>query len=173
MSRSPASLLRCLAVLLLVAPATALAAPAHAAATACTLNGVAQPGPDVVGTSADDTIVCSSLDAGHTVEGLGGVDTITLAGTIDGNVRGGDGGDRITLAGGSASVGPMGSIDGQFGDDDIEIGAPVLGAVRGGRHNDTIHFVNGSSMASRTLVRGARGSDTLTFDDEEGEGSSA
>ncbi|MFD0383058.1 hypothetical protein ACFQ2B_13820 [Streptomyces stramineus] len=89
-----------------------------------------------------------------------GADTITLTGGIDGNVRGGDGGDRITLAGNSASVGPMGSIDGQFGDDTITIEALVLGAVRGGQHNDTVHFVNGSSMASRTLVRGARGTTT-------------
>ncbi|MBT2387116.1 hypothetical protein [Streptomyces sp. ISL-11] len=149
----------------LVLPVAGPVAPAHAAATVCTVNGVAQPGPDIVGTNDADTIECSSVEAGHTVEALGGVDIITLTGPVDGNVRGGDGVDQITLTGGSAAVNGTGAVDGQAGDDVITIRSLVLGAVRGGQGDDDIRFADGSRMAARTDVRGARGADTITFEE--------
>ncbi|MCC3779575.1 hypothetical protein [Streptomyces sp. UNOB3_S3] len=146
----------------LLLPTAFLAAPAQAA-TSCTVNGTAVPGPDVTGTDGDDVIVCTGLDAGATVDAKGGADTITLNGDVSGRVLGGDGTDHIVLAEGARLTG-TGTIDGQAGRDEIDLRGAVLGAVRGGQDDDLILLFKTATTGDTSIVRGARGSDVILAD---------
>ncbi|WP_392673328.1 hypothetical protein [Streptomyces sp. LN785] len=113
--------LRTLCAASLVIAPLALSSPAQAA-TSCSVNGVPASGPTVNGTAGSDFIQCSSVDAGHSVNGLGGSDTIFLTGPVNGTVNGGTEGDFISV-GASAAV--AGVVAGGDGGDHISVGGLV------------------------------------------------
>ncbi|MGK5545609.1 hypothetical protein ACSNOH_12875 [Streptomyces sp. URMC 127] len=142
-------------------PATALAAPAHAASS-CTVNGVPQPGPVINGTSGRDVITCSFFEQGHVINALGGDDVITFTGSTQGRLNAGDGRDLVTLTS-DAELAPGGDLDGQAGGDLINLSGDVLGTVRGGQDGDAISLLEGATTASTTRIRAAKGADFVTF----------
>jgi Ca2+-binding RTX toxin-like protein len=109
----------------------------------------------VTGSSAGDTIVSLATGAGHAIiQGLGGIDTLTIKGTAD-QASGGDGNDTIHLQGSGQFA------DGGIGNDSIDaLGATSAATLHGREGNDTL---TGSTafndfFALETLI----GSDTIT-----------
>ncbi|MCC3776657.1 hypothetical protein [Streptomyces sp. UNOB3_S3] len=139
-----------------------LAAPAYAE-TSCTVNGVTKTGSDITGTEGADTIVCTSVDAGSVVDALGGNDTITVTGPVNGSIRGGDGDDHFTVES-TGSVGGAGSLDGQTDVDTFDIYGSVAGAIRGGQGKDEIHLYRGATLLKSGDIRGAKEADKITID---------
>ncbi|MEV4944838.1 hypothetical protein [Streptomyces sp. NPDC053755] len=127
---------RALCAASLVLAPLALSTPAHAA-TACSVNGLTVPSGNVSGTVGRDYIQCSSVDAGHTVDGLAGDDTIVLTGPVAGRVLGGTGSDYLRFG----SLAPLGGqADAGAGNDYVQVDGTVLAAatVRGGDGADFI-----------------------------------
>ncbi|MFD3537688.1 hypothetical protein [Streptomyces sp. NPDC058664] len=122
------------AVSLVIAPLALAAAPAHAV-TSCTVNGVPRSGPTVNGTAGSDSIVCPSVDPGHSVKGLGGDDYIVLTGTTAGTVSGGQGRDYVTSR---SNVLVTGLLQGNESSDYLVVDGRVApgGIVRGSTGND-------------------------------------
>ncbi|MFD7444687.1 hypothetical protein [Streptomyces sp. NPDC059909] len=132
------------------------ASPAHAV-TACTVNGVPSAGPDVTGTAGGDFIACSMLDAGHTVNALGGNDTIVLTGDISGTVGGGAGSDMVRLAT-TGTLNTAGVINGDVGGDAFDLRGTVLGLVQGNEADD---FITVGVVGAGGTVNGGAGTDFL------------
>ena len=99
------------------------------------------------GLLADTFAINANL--GGTVSGLGGNDTITVAGqvTIGGGLLGGDNDDTIAVNAGTA-------------------GTPshVEGNIDGGEGADAIVVGDATTVSATSVIRGAGGIDTLTFD---------
>ncbi|MCD9144808.1 hypothetical protein [Streptomyces albireticuli] len=144
------------------------AAPARAGGpTVCTVDGVLRPGPDVVGTASADRIECSSVAAGHSVEGLGGADTLTLTGAVEGDVRGGPGDDTVLVLPGAGQA-PRAGLHGDEGNDTIRIadGVEVSGLVDGGEGDDRI-VVRGTVTPSGQIF-GDEGDDDIHVHNNQG-----
>ncbi|WP_328886372.1 hypothetical protein [Streptomyces sp. NBC_00316] len=104
------------------------------------------------GTAGSDFIQCSTVDAGASVNGLGGTDTIFLAGPVNGTVSGGPAEDFISVG---PSFAVSGVIAGNDGSDYISAGGGVTprGQVLGG--NGGGHLQVGPN---RGIVDGGAGS---------------
>jgi Ca2+-binding RTX toxin-like protein len=97
-----------------------IGATSASAATNCVVGpGVTQTDTTVTGTTANDTIDCTSADPGKTINGNGGNDTIT--GTrFDDTINGGDGNDTLTGGVGNDVLNGdngMDTLNGSAGDD--------------------------------------------------------
>jgi Ca2+-binding RTX toxin-like protein len=129
---------------LVIAPLALVTTPAYAA-TSCTVNGVPRT-PDamnrITGTANSDYIVCSSIDTGVTVDGLGGNDYI-VTGVVAGTVEGGTGSDYIQ----TNNVSSTGKVLGENESDYIRTGTN-LGAVNGGSGFDVCRVSGGNPPAS-------------------------
>ncbi|WP_418959654.1 hypothetical protein [Streptomyces tritici] len=123
------------AATLVIAPLALTATPAHAV-TSCTVNGSPRtPDPmthTIFGTAGSDNIRCTTVDAGDTVNGLGGNDYIVVSGAVNGDVAGGDGSDYIV----TGTV--FGAVAGGNGSDYIQTGAVAGGLVTGEAGNDVL-----------------------------------
>jgi len=100
---------------LIIAP-LALSSPAEAA-TSCRVNGFLVTSGTVNGTPGSDFIQCSTVNAGDTVNGLGGNDYI-VTGDVAGTVRGGSGSDYLQVN----NVSPTGQVLGDSENDYIRTG---------------------------------------------------
>jgi RTX calcium-binding nonapeptide repeat (4 copies) len=111
--------------------------------------GVTQTATTVTGTPADDTIDCSAVSPGRTIDGLGGNDTITAT-QFDDIVTGGEGNDTITGLGGNDT------LSGNTGNDTISAGEGN-DTITGSEGNDTL-----SGEAGDDFVDGGDDDDVLS-----------
>ncbi|MFI2371790.1 hypothetical protein [Streptomyces sp. NPDC018833] len=117
----------------------------------------------------NDVILCATVDADATVDGLGGDDTIAVAGSVNGTVSAGAGMDHLSVfASGSVSgvvVGDGGDGDGGDGDDHITVAGVVTssGDILGGAGNDFLlvgvnnGLVNGGDSSDYCRVASGNG----------------
>jgi hypothetical protein len=118
------------------------------------------------GGAAQDSITIDGLEAGSTVKGMGGADTITLSGDIDGGsafIAAGADNDLVTISGLEAGS----TIAGGAVNDTIVIADNINGVsadIVGGSGNDSIHF--DGIVAQNTYsahVMGGGGADSINF----------
>ncbi|MFF8606254.1 hypothetical protein ACF06X_09970 [Streptomyces sp. NPDC015346] len=122
---------------LIVAP-LALSTPAHA--VTCTVNGFSRTATHLTGTAGNDYIRCASIPAGHSVDGLGGNDYISVTGTVaqGAEVRGGTGNDYMQVSTNN------GLVAGNEGDDYIQVNTNN-GVVSGGAGTDSCQVASGNA----------------------------
>ncbi|MFF8845230.1 hypothetical protein ACF08N_21340 [Streptomyces sp. NPDC015127] len=122
---------------LVIAP-LALSTPAHA--VTCTVNGRTVTSQNVDGTPGSDLIRCASVPEGHSVNGLGGNDRITITNTVSGVVEGNAGYDYVTVGG---EVTSTGRIRGNAGSDYLQVNVNN-GVVNGGDGSDYCQVGSGT-----------------------------
>jgi hypothetical protein len=117
------------------------------------------------GGAAQDLITIDGLEAGSTVKGMGGADTITLSGDAGNSafIAAGADNDVVTISG--LNLGS--TIAGGGGADTIVIADNINGVsadVVGGSGNDSIHFDGIVSQNTYSAqVMGGGGADSITF----------
>ncbi|MFE9257484.1 hypothetical protein [Streptomyces sp. NPDC006879] len=141
-----------------LAAAALAAAPAQAADSLpshqCTLNGVTvEQGASVLGTPADDIILCENDFKNAVLDGRGGNDHIRVKGMIiDAQVRGGDGDDTIQV---NNLVPDKDDVQVRGGDGDDTI---ITGTVWGvGAHGAEVHGDMGDDQITTGSVFGQPG----------------
>ena len=130
--------------------------------------GVVQTATTVTGTSAHDTIDCTSASPGKWILGLEGNDTITGTAFNDA-IIGGDGNDTLTGGPGNDYLrGGVGNdtVTGSAGDDTL-IGGTGNDTLSGGVGNDTIIALPRDAGAD--TVNGDADADTCNGDTTEGD----
>jgi Ca2+-binding RTX toxin-like protein len=131
------------------------------------------------GGAAQDSITLLGLEGNSTVKGMGGADTITLSGAVDGTtavIAAGEGADLVTISG----LGNGSTVRGGSGNDTIVFADNIDGvsaSIFAGSDNDSIRFdvVSGSVGAnddySKISIAGGLGADSIVFSSQGGIGS--
>jgi Ca2+-binding RTX toxin-like protein len=126
---------------------------------ACVVSiGVTQDATTVTGTSGADTIDCSMVNSGRTINGFDGDDTITGTPFND-IIDGGEGNNTITALNGDNT------ITSGAGNDTITAGPEGNNTINSGAGDDTITGANGNDTINagdgNDTVTGGLGSDTI------------
>jgi hypothetical protein len=119
------------------------------------------------GGAAQDSITIDGLEAGTTVKGMGGADTITISGDVDGGsafIAAGADNDLITISGLTTES----TVAGGAGNDTIVLADNIENAsaeIFGGSGADSIHFDAIAEDDTYLLVdvAGGQGADSITF----------
>ena len=119
------------------------------------------------GGGLQDSITLDGIEAGTTIKGMGGADTITLSGDVDGGsafIAAGAGNDLVTISGLTTES----TVAGGSGNDTIVLADNIedqSAQIFGGSGNDSIHFdaLTEDDTYAKISIAGGLGADSITF----------